>query len=450
MEGQREEKQLYTDETTYITSGSSEISVGESMYLEKIFSFFPALQNKNFQLYFSGQLVSLVGTWLQVVAEAYLVYTLTHSAFWVGLVSALALVPTLFFSLFGGVIVDRFPKKYILLFTQSSAMFLAVVYGILALVGINVIEISVLALLLGMVTALDTPARQAFVAEILTPEQRASGIALNSGAFNAARVIGPAFAGFLIALVKPGGAFLLNGLSYIAVLIALIAMQVNLTVSKKQLHPIAAIKEGLSYSFSHPVMRTLLIFTGIVSIFGWSYSTLMPVLADKIFHVGPSGLGYLYAAAGMGALIAAFFVSGFAKKVSPMLFIIGGSIIFSLGVFLFTFMQNFEVALVCLFFGGFGLLANFAMLNTTIQNLVTDEVRGRVMSIYALMFLGLSPLGNFEIGWLSDKIGAENGIRVSIIIVFLFSLFLAMQWRKINHEYHHYIGKMEQEKEENQ
>ena len=261
------EKRSYQDEENYIQSESSEISVGESLYLEKIFSFFPALENRNYRIYFYGSLVSLVGTWLQTVAEAYLVYTLTHSPIWVGVVSALALVPTLFFSLFGGVIVDRFPKKNILLFTQSSAMVLALLYGTLALIHINVFEICALAFLLGIVTALDTPARQAFVSEVLTPEQRASGIALNSGVFNAARVVGPALAGFLIALVQPGGAFLLNGVSYIAVILALITMKVDMTVARKQLHPIDAIKEGISYSFTHPIIRVLLIFVAVVSIF---------------------------------------------------------------------------------------------------------------------------------------------------------------------------------------
>lgn len=436
--GTHTDKKKYEIEETFIQSGSSEISVGESIYLEKLFNFFPALENRNYRIYFYGSLVSLIGTWLQTVAEAYLVYTLTHSAIWVGIVSALALVPTLFFSLFGGVVVDRFPKKNILLFTQSASMVLALLYGVLALIHINVFEICTLAFLLGIVTAVDTPARQAFVSEVLTPEQRASGIALNSGVFNAARVVGPALAGFLIALIQPGGAFVLNGFSYIAVILALIAMQVDMTVARTHLHPIDAIKEGLSYSFKHPIIRVLLLFTGVVSIFGWSYSTLMPVIADKTFHVGPSGLGDLYAAAGLGALTATFIVSGFSKKISPLIFILGGNSVFALAVLSFTFVKQFEPALVCLFFAGLGLLSSFAMLNTTIQNMVANEVRGRVMSIYALMFLGLSPLGNIEVGWLSEKFGTANGIRVGAIIVFLFGSLIFINRKKVLDEYKEY------------
>lgn len=430
-EGTHTEKKNYETEEKYIQSGSSEITVGESMYLEKLFSFFPALENRNYRIYFYGSLVSLIGTWLQTVAEAYLVYTLTHQAIWVGIVSALALLPTLFFSLFGGVIVDRFPKKNILLFTQSASMMLALLYGTLALIHINVFEICTLAFLLGIVTAVDTPARQAFVSEVLTPEQRASGIALNSGVFNAARVVGPALAGFLIALIQPGGAFLLNGISYIAAILALITMQVDMTVARKQLHPIDAIREGVVFSFSHPIIRVLLIFVGVVSIFGWSYSTLMPVIADKTFHVGAEGLGELYSAAGLGALTATFIVSGFSKKFSPLIFILGGNALFSLAIFLFTFAKEFQLALLFLFLAGVGLLSSFAMLNTTIQNMVTNEVRGRIMSIYALMFLGLSPLGNIEIGWLSEKFGTANGIRFGAVIVFIFGALVFMNRNSI-------------------
>lgn len=432
------EKNSYHHEENYIQSGSSEINVGESIYLEKIFGFFPALQNKNYQLYFVGQLVSLVGTWLQIVAEAYLVYTLTHSSFWVGFVTALSTIPTLFLSLVGGVIVDRFPKRKILFFTQGTSMILALIYGILALTHINVFEISILAFSLGVVTAVDTPARQVLVSEILTTDQLSSGIALNSGAFNTARVIGPAVAGFLIALVQPGGAFLLNGISYIAVLVALYAMKIHEEVARKQLHPIRAIKEGITYSWTHPLIRTLLIFAGVVSVFGWSYSTLMPVLADKTFHVGPSGLGYLYSAAGVGALMATFAIAGFAKKFSPLIFILGGNFLFAIAVILFTFTSNFEIALLLLFFIGLGLLSCFATLNTTIQHTVSDEVRGRVLSIYALMFLGLAPVGNLEIGWLSERVGIATAIRIGGIIVFLFGLVIYFNKDKIIAAYKEY------------
>lgn len=434
-----DKKSRYSREDRYITSESAEISIGQSPYLKNLFAVFPALNNKNYRLYFWGQLISLIGTWLQIVAQGWLVLQLTNSAFFVGLVAALGGLPTLFFSLFGGVIVDRFPKKQILLFTQTSSMVLAFILGILTVFNlINVWEIGLLSFFLGTVGALDIPARQAFMPEVVSKKELPSAISLNSGVFNAARVIGPGIAGFLIALVGTGGAFILNGISYIAVIVALILMKVQDKVYKSSLHPLAAIAEGISYSFTHPIIRTLLIFVGVVSIFGWSYTTIMPVIAQNTFHQGVTGLGYLYGAAGLGALTATFVVSLFAHKISPLFFIIGGNSLFAVCLILFTLTSNFTLALILLFFSGLGLLAQYAMMNTTIQHLVSDSVRGRVMSIYVLMFLGLSPLGNFEIGYLSEKLGTEVAIRIGAIIVFLFGALFFFNRKRISAQYAEY------------
>ncbi len=429
----------YSREDQYIRNGSAEISIGQSPYLKKIFTVFPALSNKNYRLFFWGQLISLIGTWLQIVAQGWLVLKLTNSAFLVGLVAALGTLPTLIFSLFGGVIVDRFPKRKIMIVTQASAMILAFILGILTVLNlITVWEIGFLAFLLGTVTALDIPARQAFVPEVVSKKELPSAISLNSGIFNAARVIGPGIAGFLIAFVGVGGAFLLNGISYIAVIVALILMKVEDKVFKSNLHPLVAIKEGITYSFTHPIIRTLLIFVGVISIFGWSYTTIMPVIAQNTFHQGAQGLGYLYAAGGLGAFTATFVVSVFANKISPLVFILGGNSLFAVGLILFTFTNNFTLALILLFFSGLGLLAQYAMMSTTIQHLVSDSVRGRVMSIYVLMFLGLSPLGNFQIGYLSEKFGTELAIRIGAIIVFLFGILVFFYRKRISSQYAEY------------
>lgn len=405
----------------------------QSFYLKKIFAVFPALNNKNYQLYFWGQLISLIGTWLQIVAQGYLVFKITNSAYLVGLIAALGTLPTLFFSLFGGVIVDKFPKKQILLLTQASSMVLAFILGILAVFQIiNVWQIGILAFLLGTVNALDIPARQAFVPEMVSKKELPSAISLNAGVFNAARVIGPGLAGFLIAAVGTGGAFILNGISYVAVILALILMQVQNKVIKSDLHPLTAIKEGLIYSFTHPVIRTLLVFVGVVSVFGWSYTIILPVIAQNIFNTDATGLGYLYVSSGLGALLATFLVSALANKISPLVFIIGGNSLFALSLILFSFTTNFNLALILLFFSGLGLLAQYAMMNTTIQHLVSDSVRGRVMSIYVLMFLGLSPLGNFQIGYLSEKLGTEAAIRIGAIIVFLFGVLVFFNRKRIS------------------
>lgn len=411
----------YTPEEQSIISESAEISIGENpIFLEKLVSFFPALGSRNYVLYFIGQLVSIAGTWLQMVAQGWLVLQLTNSAFLIGLVAAAGTLPSLLFSLFSGVVIDRFPKKYVLYFTQIASMVLAFILGVLTIIRvITVLEITILAFLLGIVTALDIPARQAFVVDLVEKDAVASAIALNSGLFNAGRVIGPGIAGFLIALVGTGGAFILNGISFVAVVIALFFIHVPSFVPNKHLHPIKAIKEGVSFSFSHPIIRTLLIFTGIVSVFGWSYSTVMPVIAQNTFHLDASGLGLLYAAGGLGALLGTLIVSGFSRKLNSTAFIIGGNILFSVPLALFTFTHNLSLALLLLFLSGIGLLTQFATINTTIQHMVEDEMRGRVMSMYSLMFIGLSPLGNLEIGVLAERFGSGPAIAIGAVVVFI-------------------------------
>jgi MFS family permease len=430
----------FESEEKYILNERPEVSVGEDQtWVKRLGGTFPALKNRNYKLYFFGQLVSLIGTWLQIVAQGWLVLQLTNSAFLIGLVAALATLPTLLFTLFGGVVVDRFPKKHILLFTQSAAMVLAFVLGILTSIGhIQIWEIGLISFLLGTVNALDAPARQAFVPEMVTKDQLASAIALNSGAFNTARVIGPSMAGILIALVGTGGAFIINGVSYIAVIIALLAMHIELYVPDKKIHPIKAIRQGLTYSFSHPIIRTLIIFAGVTSIFGWSYTTVIPLIAKNEFHLGAAGLGYLFAASGSGALVAAVFISAFSKKVSGMVFILGGNSIFALSLILFSFTTNFYMALLLLFLSGFGLISQASMMNSTIQGMVRSEFRGRVMSIYILMFIGFVPLGNMEIGYLSEKFGTSIAIRIGAIIVFIFGLIIFIYRNKIRAAYNEY------------
>ena len=393
---------------------------------------FPAFKSRNYRLYFSGQLISLTGTWLQIVAEGWLVLQLTNSAFWVGAVAAVATLPSLLFSLFGGVIVDRFPKKKILYFTQSSSMILALIYGLLTVFGfINVPLIMILGFLLGCVTAIDSPARQAYVIELVGRDYLTSAIALNAGMFNTARVIGPSIAGILIALVGSGGAFLLNSLSYIAVLIALSQIKTIDLVQQNHLHPLKAIKEGLVYAYKHPIIKNLLIFMSVISIFGWSYTTMLSVIAKNIFHVDAAGFGYLFAATGFGALTATAIVSAFSQKVSRNVFIFGGNILFTLSLIIFTFVKSYYLALPILFFTGLGLLLQFTTISTTIQHSVDNNIRGRVMSIYSLVFIGFGPIGNFQIGFLAEHLGPEIAIRVGAIIVFLFGIYLFTQRNRI-------------------
>lgn len=384
---------------------------------------FPALESRNYKLYFSGQLVSLIGTWLQIVALGWLVLKMTNSAFLIGLITALGSLPSLLFTLFGGVLVDRFPKKKILYITQISAMILAFILGMLTILNIiNIWEIGIIALLLGTVAAIDIPARQSFVSELVNKDQIPSAIALNSATFNAARVIGPGIAGFLIASIGTGGAFLVNAFSYIAVIAALWFMNIESAVLIKKIGTFEAIKEGLSYSFKHPVIKMLIIFTAVSSVFGWSYTTIMPLIASNDFNLDAAGLGYMYAAGGLGALMATLLIGFFSKKISAVYFILGGNTVFSICIILFSYTTNLTLGLILLFFAGFGLLAQFAMMNTTIQSLVKPEFRGRVLSIYIFMFMGLTPLGNFQVGLLSENMGTSFAIRAGAVIVFLFGV----------------------------
>lgn len=426
-------------EEQYLAGSSPEIKAEETNTRARRFTAFPALQSRNYRIYFFGQFFSLIGTWLQIVAQGWLVLQLTSSPFQIGLVAALATAPSLLFSLFGGVVVDRFSKKKILYCTQTASMVLALLLGAITIRGqATVPVIGTIAFLMGTVNAVDAPARQSLVPELVQKGHLPSAIALNSGIFNAARVIGPGLAGFLIAWAGIGGAFIANGLSYIAVLVALWFVRIQEQPAARALHPLAAIREGVLYSFSHPVIRVLLLLVGAVSIFGWSYTTIMPVIARETFGLDAKGLGYLYMVTGAGALLATYLVSSYAGKVSPLVFIIGGNSVFALSLTLFSFTANFTVAMVLLFFIGLGLLSQASMMNTLVQGMVKQEFRGRVMSIYVLMFLGMAPLGNFEIGYLTESLGVRGAFQINAAIVLLTGLYFFWKRNRINAQYRLY------------
>jgi len=415
--------------------------VKKENFLQKTF---PALKSRNYQYYFIGQLISQIGTWLQIVAQGWLVLTITKSPLLLGVVAAAGTLPSLLFSLFGGVIVDRFDKRKLIIVTNVLSMILAFILGILAITNkADVWMIILLSFLLGVVAAVDMPARQAFVSEMVTKEYVSSAIALNAAIYNAARVIGPSIAGLLIALVGTGGAFLLNAFSYVGA-IAVQFLIVPLAFEKvKHEHPIKALKEGVVYTWSHPVVRSLIVLTAVVSIFGWSYTTILPLIAEKVFNQGAAGLGYLYAAAGIGALCATLFVSSFGQRLKTSLFINGGLVLFSVGMIAFSFTQNIWVSYVWLFFSGFGLLSTFSVMNAKIQHLVEPQFRGRVISIYLLMFVGLFPLGNLEIGYFSEVFGPQASIRIGAIIVLIAAIVGYLSIGKIRESHEEYLTKLE-------
>lgn len=410
---------------------------------ERALSAFPAFRSRNFRLYFIGQIVSMIGTWLQMVAQGWLVLEMTGSAFWVGVTAAASSLPTLFLSLFGGVIVDRYNRKTILLWTQSASMVLALVLGAVTLSGtVTLAFIMVMAFLLGCVAAVATPAIQAFLSEMVERAELHSAVALNAAIFNASRVIGPAIAGLMIAWIGTGGAFMANGLSYLAVIAALLAIRTAAPPKRLEAHqpPLQSIREGIIYTWEHPVIRTIVIFVSVVSIFGWSFMSMLPVVAKQTFGMGSDGMGYLFSAFGLGSLSGTVLVSMSSGKIRSTSMVIGGILTFSLALGAFTFATDERVAMAFLFIAGIGMLSAFATMTATVQRLVEDRYRGRVMSIYLMVLMGFMPLGNLQVGFLSEHFGTALAIRIGSMVVLLATILLFSYRKEIQAAWREYRG----------
>jgi MFS family permease len=408
----------------------AEISAGTNAAANRRFSTFPALQNRRYRLFFFGQFVSVIGTWMQIVAQGWLVLQFTTSPATLGFVAAMATVPSLLFSLFGGLAVDRLNNKKLLYITQGSNFVLSLSLGILTLLDLVTLPVLAgLAFCMGTVNAVDAPARQAFVSQIVTRDQLASAIALNSAVFNAARAIGPAISGLIIAYIGTGVAFIFNAFSYSILFLALNFIPFTQTKVKVKANVFHAIGDGIRYTFTHPLIRVLIIFTGVLSVFGWSYSTLMPLIAKTRYGLDAQGLGYFYTATGLGSLLATYLVGAHSKKISPLAFIAFGNAVFACGLTGFALTTDWYLAMPFLFLIGLGLLCQAATMNTLIQSVVRNEFRGRVMSLYVLMFLGFAPFGNFEIGFLSENLSIPHALVINAVVVLLFGL-IVFQFRK--------------------
>jgi MFS family permease len=379
---------------------------------------FAALKHRNFRLFFVGQLVSLIGSWMQNTAQGWLVYQLTGSKVLLGTVAAVGSFPMLFLSVWGGSVADRHPKRTVVLFTQTGMMLTAFVFA--ALVGSGRIQpwhILVLAALGGVAMAFDMPARQAFTVEMTSREDLMNAVSLNSSIVNGARVVGPAVAGFLMAHVGMTWCFLLNGLSFIAVLAGLLMMRLPRFVPPAE--PASTgrhVLEGFAYVAGHRRLRILLLLFAVVGIFGWSYSVLLPAYAMDILHVGERGYGALLSANGLGALLGALTVATYGNRVRPRIMILGGLWIFSAMLVLLAVVRWFPLVLGCMAVGGWGMLLYFATTNTLIQTSVSDEMRGRVMGIWALVFGGMMPIGGLESGLLSQAVGVPWAVAVGALV----------------------------------
>ena len=372
-----------------------------------------ALRHRNFQLFFSGQLVSLIGTWMQSVAQSWLVYRLTGSALLLGSVGFASQIPVFLFAPLGGITADRVNRRHIVIGTQVASMLLAAILATLTLFHkVQVWHVFVLAALLGVVNAFDIPGRQSFLVDMVGKEDLMNAIALNSSMFNGARVLGPAIAGILVAKIGEGWCFFANAVSYIAVIIGLLMMRVHSPKRALQASPFEHMMEGFRFVNETAPIRSLLLLLGVVSLVGMPYVVLMPIFADQILHGGAKGLGILMGATGVGALLGALTlafregVKGLGRLVA---WCCGG---FGTSLVVFTISRSFWVSVFLLLPVGYFMMLQMACSNTLIQVMVPDALRGRVMAVYSMMFMGMAPIGALLGGALAEHLGAPLTVAI--------------------------------------
>ena len=367
-----------------------------------------ALRYRNFQLFFGGQMISLIGTWMQNVAQAWLVYRLTGSSVLLGLVSFSSQIPVFLMSPVGGIVADRFRRHRVVIGTQTASMLLAFALAGLTLTHtVQIWHIFVLSALLGVVNAFDMPARQAFFVEMVGREDLINAIALNSSMFNASRVIGPAVAGVLVAGIGEGWCFFANAVSYIAVIAGLLMMTVEPRRFVRRMgSPLAAVIEGFRFVISSAPIHHLMVLLGIVSATGMPFAVLMPIFADQILHGGARGLGILMGASGVGALGGALLLASRETVAGLGRWVAISAAGFGAALVAFALSRSFPVSCVMLLPVGFAMMVEMGSSNTLIQTMSPDHLRGRVMSVYSMVFMGLAPLGAVLGGLTAARWGA--------------------------------------------
>jgi MFS family permease len=377
-----------------------------------------ALRHRNYRLFFAGQLISLIGTWMQQVGEAWLVLQLTHDPLWLGVVSVFQFGPVVLFGLFGGVIADQLPKRRTLMVTQSVAMTLAFILFVLSATGvIQVWHILIMATILGFSNAVDMPSRQSFAVEMVGKEDIANAVGLNSALFNTSRIIGPAVAGLLIGFLGVPIAYLLNGLSFIAVIVAYRLMRdAELRPAPKIARPttvrevFANLSEGIHYVRSTPILLLAITVLGLVATFGMNFSVLVPPLADKVLGIGATGYGFLMAASGVGSTASALSVA-FSSRVRPRRILIGACAL-GAGSVLLAFSRFVPLSLLAMMICGAGGIGMAVTANTTMQLNVPDHLRGRVMSVYTTIFSGSVPAGGLVMGAVASSFGVPVALAI--------------------------------------
>ncbi|MFZ1291536.1 MAG: MFS transporter [Melioribacteraceae bacterium] len=388
-----------------------------------------AFKSRNYRLFFGGQGISLIGTWMQQIALGWLVYKLTDSAFLLGLVSFSAQIPTFIFASFAGVFADKYNKHKIILTTQVLALFQSSFLAVLTLT--NVIEIwhiIVLSIFNGLINSFDMPTRQSFVIDLIDDKNDLpNAIALNSSMFNAARLIGPTIAGIIISAFGEGICFLINAISYFAVINALLLMKFNnkgKQVSEKKL--LKGVKEGFVYAYNFIPIRTLLLLISILSLTGMPYTVLMPIFAKDILHGDANTLGFLFGAIGVGAFIGAIYLASRKTILGLGKLIVIATIVFSIGLIFFSQSGAIYFSIPLMIFTGWGMMTQMASSNTLLQTIVDEDKRGRIMSLYVMSFMGTAPFGSLLAGSLAGKIGAAN----TVLLMGIISLFTAFWFSK--------------------
>ncbi len=373
-----------------------------------------ALRHRNFQLFFAGQLISLVGTWMQTVAQSWLVYRITGSALLLGTVGFASQFPVFLVAPLGGVVADRANRRRVVICTQIASMVLAGILAALTLTNhIQVWEIMVLAAGLGIVNAFDIPARQAFLMDMVGREDLMNAIALNSSMFNGARIIGPAVAGIVVAWVGEGWCFFANAVSYIAVIAGLLMMKITHPVNLvAEGSPLEHILEGFRFAAKAPPIRAILLLLGLVSLVGMPYSVLMPVFAKEILHGGARELGWLMGATGIGALFGALTLAARVglKGLGKVIALCAGG--FGVSLIAFSASKMFWLSLILLLPLGFTMMVQMASSNTLLQSMVPDRMRGRVVALYTMMFMGVAPFGAFFAGAIAHHLGAPWTVAI--------------------------------------
>lgn len=373
-----------------------------------------AFRHRDYRLFFAGQLTSLVGTWMQTIAQSWLVYRMTGSATLLGVVGFASQFPSFILAPVAGAVADAYPRRHSMIVMQTSMMLLAFPLAILTLANrIQVWQIIVLAVLLGIVNAFDIPVRQSFVAEMVGRDDLINAIALNSSMMNGARIIGPAVAGILVSVVGEGWCFLLNGLSYLAVIVGLLFIRAgNTRPHEHQGSRVQAVLEGFRFAFQSRPVWALLLLLGMVNLLGMPYAVLMPIFADNVLHGGPRALGLLMGASGAGALLGALTLAarrGVRGLGSWIMIACAG---FGASLILFSLSRNFALSVILLLPVGFSVMIQMASSNTLIQSMVPDRLRGRVMGLYSMMFIGMAPFGALLAGILANLIGAPLTVTV--------------------------------------